>query len=170
MPRPMIEMVLMAIACAIVAAVLMWRYRAYIQALTERRPGESFLEAFQRGEKEHTLNQHAVETMMGGRLFTLLASIAAVLLTGFSLIWALQGRWFGYVGGLYLAIGLVVSSRLNLRKHRQWARLGPIARQELRLAHAWLWPAHLASYRLSGRARVTSANGSNDVVDTEGKS
>ena len=133
--------------CALWTTMLLWWFWEYVDAVLHRRPGESYLKALQRGYRGRALNQQARAEMLGGRLVTGVASLASSLLTLLTLLWIVEGRAMGYFLAIYLAMGLVVASRLNFKAHRSWKRLGAVDRLSLRWTHAWLWPVHLLTKR-----------------------
>jgi len=125
------------------AFMLAWWFWDYIKALTGRLPGESIREAIGRSSRERALDKQARERMFGSRTITALASLVCL---GLNMAMLATLAWSSAWGGAmlaYLAVGLVVMRRYNLRAHASWDRLSFRNRLWFRLTHAWLWPLHL---------------------------
>lgn len=132
----------MVVSIGVWAAMAVWWFWDYIHAVTHRQPGESLSQAIKRASQERALNRQAKDAMFGKPLVTSLVTIASTVLTLLVLIWLLQGRFIGLLLAVYLGVGLVLNRRLEVAKHKSWARLGSVDRLRFRITHAWLWPLH----------------------------
>lgn len=130
------------------AAMCVWWFWEYVQAIANRKDGETFAQAIERAGQERALNKQAKARMFGGPVLTSVVSIASTVLTLFALLWLLQGKTIGALLLSFLVAGLVVNRRMDMAKHKSWARLSAIDRFRFRLTHAWLWPLH--QYRSKG--------------------
>ncbi|WP_022982638.1 hypothetical protein [Ideonella sp. B508-1] len=132
----------MLFSVSVWAAMCVWWFWEYIHAITHRREGEAFGQAIERASQERALNKQAKARMFGGPVLTAMVSIASTVLTLLALLWILQGKTIGALLLSFLVAGLVVNRRMDMSKHKSWARLSAIDRLRFRLTHAWLWPLH----------------------------
>lgn len=132
----------MIFSVAVWAAMCVWWFWEYVHALTHRRDDETFAQAIERAGQERALNKQAKARMFGSPLLTSVVSIASTVMTLVALLWLLQDKTIGALLLSFLVAGLVVNRRMDMTKHKSWARLSAIDRLRFRLTHAWLWPLH----------------------------
>ena len=135
----------MLLACAIWGLMIVWWFWEYVQAITHRQEGETFIQTIERGGKERALNKAAKARMFGGPIITSVASIVSMvvsLLVLLVLLWVLQGKTLEALLASYVVAGVVANRNMALAKHKSWERLNVVDRLRFGLTHAWLWPLH----------------------------
>ncbi len=142
MDREALELLFYAWMCLAASYLFMRNYRAYINALTNRLPGESWKAAWKRGAAEHDLNVQAQLQMFGSRWATAVGRLVVM-----GILVALS--WFIVIAP-FLAVlllahmgwGVYVTHHLGVTATPIYARLLKRDRATYRLLHAVLWPLH----------------------------
>ena len=132
----------MLLACAIWGLMIVWWFWEYVQAITHRQEGETFIQAIERGGKERALNKAAKAHMFGGPIITSVASIVSMVVSLLVLLRVLQGKTLEALLASYVVAGVVANRHMALAKHKSWERLNVVDRLRFGLTHAWLWPLH----------------------------
>lgn len=118
------------------------RFGHALRAVLRRREPETIEQAWARGLAKRDAHDHAQSHALGSPRKTVISMYTALALLLYVALWCLEDRWYGYLGGLYFAFGVVVASRLDLTRGEHWPRLSLLSRTLCRVVHAWIWPVH----------------------------
>lgn len=142
MNRETLELMIFVGMCLAASYLLMREFRAYLDAVFSRAPGETWADVWKRAQSEHDLNRKAQLEMFGSKWATVAGRLFVVGLV-------IAGVWFlafvpvaAVALAVYLAWGLYATRSLGLTANNVYARLLKRDRITYRLLHAALWPFH----------------------------
>lgn len=142
MNRETFELLVFGGMCLVASYLLMREFRAYLDAILGRAPGEPWASVWKRAQAEHDLNRKAQLEMFGSKWATVGGRLLVVGLV-------IAGVWFlafiplaAVLLAVYLAWGLYATRALGLKANDVYARLLKRDRITYRLLYAALWPLH----------------------------
>lgn len=142
MNRETLELLVFVGMCFAASYLLMREFRAYLDAVFSRSPGEPWADVWKRAHAEHDLNRKAQLEMFGSKWATVGGRLLVVGLV-------IAGVWFlafvpvaSVLLAVYLAWGLYATRSLGLTANDVYARLLRRDRITYRLLHAALWPLY----------------------------
>lgn len=123
--------------------LLMREFRAYLDAIFTRAPGESWGDVWKRARAEHVLNRNAQLEMFGSKWATVAGRLIVVGIVS-ALVWFLVAMpAVALLLAAYVGWGLYATRSLGLTANAVYARLLKRDRITYRLLHAALWPVHV---------------------------
>lgn len=144
MNRETFELLVFVGMCLAASYLLMREFRAYLDAIFSRTPGEPWADVWKRAHTEHDLNRKAQLEMFGSKWATVGGRLLVVGLV-------IAGVWFlaflpvaALLLAAYVVWGVYATRALGLTATDVYARLLKRDRITYRLLHAVLWPLHAA--------------------------
>lgn len=129
--------------CLAASYLLMREFRAYLEAIFSRAPGESWADVWKRAATEHDLNRKAQLEMFGSRWATVGGRLIVVAIV-VALVWLfLVMPVLGVLLVAYIGWGLYATRSLGLTANVVYPRLLKRDRITYLLLHAALWPLHV---------------------------
>jgi hypothetical protein len=135
-------MVFWILACLLASYMLVRHFRAYIDAIFARAPGQSWPDVFRKGNAEHEMNQRAKLEMFGSKWVTIGGHLLLISVLFLSLSLTAYAPYWALLMVAYFAWGLYDTQSLGFDENKSYKRLLKRDKLSYRLVHAALWPWH----------------------------